>query len=155
MNQNKKGRSPYWLAAAVAAGLLASVATAAETQSSGAAADKTQDAPIANGVHAYVDPATGKLRAPTGDELRAESQAAVAAGKQRAAAAKQNGKPQVEITKRADGSIMARDLSGSFMEAVVVGKNADGSLAYSYVGNDDAEATVAKPVSPAPALEEK
>lgn len=158
MNQNHKGKSPHWLASAVAASLLASAAgaaIAADNQQTGIQAASDQDALLANGVRAYVDPATGKLRAPTGDELRAEAADAAAAGKARAAAAKRSGKPSVEVTKRADGTIMARDLSGAFMESVVVRKNADGSLSYSYVSNDKADETVANPITQAPALEEK
>ena len=106
-----------------------------------------QVAPFENGVRAYVDPATGKLRQPTAAERAEEARQAAAARKANAG----KGRPPT-ITKRADGTVVATDNDGRFMESVVATRNADGSISYAYL-QGEVETLPAAP--PAPAQEEK
>ena len=101
-----------------------------------------------NGVRAYIDPATGKLRQPTAAERAEEARQAAAARKANA------GKGRAPtVSKRKDGTVMVVDNDGRFMESMVATVNADGSISYSYQQGDVA-GIVAAPAS-APASEEK
>lgn len=122
--------------------LAASAAHATDTPAAPAATPTLE-----NGVRAYIDPATGKLRQPTGEERAAEARQAAAdrkanAGKGRAPS----------ITKRADGTLVAVDNDGRFMESMVATRNADGSVSYAYL-QGEVEAVPA--AAPAPTPEEK
>jgi hypothetical protein len=93
------------------------------------AATPEQAASSENGVRAYIDPATGKLRQPTAAERAEEA-------RQSAEAAKQRKGRGVRIEKQANGAKRGLDLEGRLMESVVVTRNADGSLQYHYVTGD-------------------
>ena len=122
--------------------LAASVAQASDTP---VANNEPAAAPLENGVRAYVDPATGKLRQPTPAERAEEAR--------QAAAAKRAGKGRAPtITRRADGTLVATDNDGRFMESMVATRNADGSVRYDYVQGEVEAVPVA---APAPQLEEK
>lgn len=128
--------------------LIGSALLAASTaQASEPGTVAAEPAPLENGVRAYIDPATGKLRAPTPAERAEEA-------RQQAAARKANAGKGREptITRRKDGSVMATDNDGRFMESTVATRNADGSLSYSYQPGNDQTLPVA---TPAATLEEK
>jgi hypothetical protein len=120
--------------------LAASVAHANDTTATPA----IQAAPTENGVRAYIDPATGKLRQPTAAERAEEARLAADAAKLR------KGKG-VKIDRQANGAKRGLDLEGRLMESVVVTRAADGALQYHYVTGD------ASQVDPAnlPQAEEK
>jgi hypothetical protein len=109
--------------------LAASAAQATEPNTTTTDAASLDAASADNGVRAYVDPATGKLRQPTPAERAEEA-------RQSAEAAKLRKGKGVKIEKRANGAVRAIDLEGRTMESVVVTRAADGSLQYHYVTGD-------------------
>ncbi len=124
-----------------AIGLFALANTAAATEG-----NKTgTEAPAqSSSMRAYVD-SNGKLRQATAEEREADARQDNANAKARAA--KGHG---VVFKTLPSGARRALDTEGQLMESVVVSKNPDGSLAYSYVsGNGQVVET------PAPHAEEK
>ncbi len=135
MVKTKSASTRWLLASAALAALAAGTATATDTPAS-AAAPQAQSG-VDNGVRAYIDPATGKLRQPTAAERAEEAQ-------QTAQAAQARKGKGVRFVKRADGTVRAEDLEGRLMESVVVQRNADGSLSYGYVSGDAGQVDPAK-----------
>ena len=130
-----KSASTRWLlASATLAAFAVGTATATETPAAPSAQAQTG---LDNGVRAYVDPATGKLRQATAAERAEEAKLSAEAAKQR------KGKG-VRFVKRADGAVRAEDLEGRLMESVVVVRNADGSLSYGYASGDASQVDPAK-----------
>lgn len=126
--KTKSVATSWLLASATLAALAASTATATDTP----AATGQAQSEIDNGVRAYVDPATGKLRPATAAERAEEA-------RQSAEAAKQRKGKGVRLVKRADGTVRGEDLEGRFMESMVVVRNADGSLSYGVTNGDAAD----------------
>ena len=127
MMKTKSASTRWLLASATLLALSAGNATAADPPANAAAAQPQSS--LDNGVRAYVDPATGKLRQATPAERAEEA-------RQTAEAAKQGKGKGVRFVKRADGAVRAEDLDGRFMESVVVVRNPDGSLSYGYASGD-------------------
>ena len=109
--------------------LAVSAAHATEPSSTTTDAASLDAAPADNGVRAYIDPATGKLRQATPAERAEEA-------RQSAEAAKLRKGKGVKLDKRANGAVRAIDLEGRTMESVVVTRGADGSLQYHYEAGD-------------------
>jgi hypothetical protein len=137
MMKTKSASARWLLASATLAALAAGSATATETPAPAAAAQAQSN--LDNGVRAYIDPATGKLRAATPAERAEEAKQSAAA-----AAAKSGKGKGVRFVKRADGAVRAEDLEGRFMESVVVVRNADGSLSYGYAAGDASQVDPSK-----------
>lgn len=112
---------------AAAIGVFALANSAAATQGS---TSSTAPAAQTSSMRAYVD-ANGKLRQPTAEER--ESEARQDSANAQARAAKGHG---VVFKTLPSGARRALDTDGQLMESVVVSKNADGSLAYSYVSGN-------------------
>jgi hypothetical protein len=112
--------------------LAASAAQATEPSTPTTDASALDAASVDNGVRAYVDPATGKLRQATPAERAEEA-------RQSAEAAKLRKGKGVKMDKRASGAVRAIDLEGRTMESVVVTRAADGSLQYHYVTGDGSQ----------------
>jgi hypothetical protein len=91
-----------------------------------------------NGVRAYIDPKTHKLRPATEEERAAEARVSAAAPA-----------PKFKIDRLANGALRAQDLNGSLMEEVEATRNPDGSVTLSY------DAAGAPTSQPAAKLEEK
>lgn len=141
--RNTTTRVSRSIATAIALGLFAcaNIAVAAETSSAQPAASSTTAS--SSGIRKYVDPSTGKSRAPTPEE-RAESAAQDALA--------DRGKPTtIKMVRQPNGLSRGTDRDGLLMESVVAHKNADGTLSYQYVQGDDPGVTPA----PAAKLEEK
>lgn len=126
---------------AAAIGVFALANSAAATQGS---TGSTAPAPQASSMRAYVD-ANGKLRQPTAEEREAAAREDAANAQARAAKGK-----GVIFKTMPNGARRALDTEGQLMESVVVSKNADGSLAYSYVSGNGQVVE-----APAPHAEEK
>ena len=112
--------------------LAASAAQATEPSTTTTDAAVIDAAAADNGVRAYVDPATGKLRQATPAERAEEA-------RQSAEAAKLRKGKGVKLEKRANGAVRAIDLEGRTMESVVVTRADDGSLQYHYVTGDGSQ----------------
>ena len=122
-----KTTSLHWLIGMAL--LTASAAQATETSTTATQPAPADAVSADNGVRAYIDPATGKLRQATPAERAEEA-------RQSAAAAKRGKGKGVKVEKRANGAVRAIDLEGRTMESVVVTRAADGSLQYHYVAGD-------------------
>jgi len=85
---------------------------------------ETSGAATGEGMRAYVDPTTGALRAPTSEDVQAESTSRQAAAK---------APPVLQVTRMKNGVLMVRDVDNSFAESMVVSKSADGKLNYECV----------------------
>lgn len=77
--------------------------------------------PVGEGLRAFIDPKTGKLRQPTTEELAAMSAAS--------RVARNKSIEGLEVEYRKDGSKFV-DLQGRFMHSLRVTRNADGSTSY-------------------------
>ncbi len=120
-----------------------SAASAQETKQT-KEGEEVKKARFSAGQKAAVDPQTKKLRAPTRDEAAALDEGARG--------------PAVESVRTVQlpgGTVMA-ELPEEFMDATVVRLNPDGTVAATCLrGAAAAAALAAKPVEPAPVLEEK
>ena len=123
-NHAVRSRSLAAATAITVLGLAAGAVAAAEPQAPVAAG-------TSNGVRAYIDPETGKLRQPTQDELAAEAAQAATAD----AAAPSDGK-SVSYATRADGTRRALDTEGRLMESVLATVKPDGTISYQFVAGD-------------------
>ncbi len=103
--------------------LILALALAVAASAAGMAQDKPVSgkaaAPAASGVQVAIDPATGQLRAPTPEEMRTLS----ASLEQLFRQSTEDLKPE----ERADGTLVL-DLQGSFLNAALIQKSADGTL---------------------------
>lgn len=146
LNQTARSR---WLASATAISLLAAGSVVAAAPAKSTAPSTTKPSVQAHGgsaMRAYIDPATGQFRQPTEEEISADARVS-------AAAATQSDGKSFKITTSPSGAIRIQDTQGVLTESVIATKQADGTLAYSFVGSNGTQES--HDTSTAAKLEEK
>jgi hypothetical protein len=111
---------------AISLGLAATATPLAAAGPVGSDAHDTAAAPSANALRVVRDKATGKLRAPNADELKAMEQAERDARKAKGLPEAAAPAP-VQVTRRADGTLAAR-LGPEYLMTLKAERRADGSL---------------------------